>query len=127
MSITDNKYNITMWQGSTFSLMLTVQDDDGVVQNLTNYSAVMQIRTSYKSGVVAETLTTDDGEIYIDGTAGVIYLSLSAERTAAMDVNLTNGTPPRSNYVYDLELTDSYGNVIKLIYGSVTLYGEVTR
>jgi hypothetical protein len=38
-----------------------------------------------------------------------------------------NKKPPRSVYVYDLELTDNEGKVSKLLYGDVTVYGEVTR
>jgi hypothetical protein len=42
-------------------------------------------------------------------------------------VDLSNGKPPKSMYVYDLELIDGSNNVSKLLYGDVTVYGEVTR
>ena len=40
---------------------------------------------------------------------------------------MSNGKPPKSLYVYDLELVDSASKVSKLLYGDVTVYGEVTR
>ena len=40
---------------------------------------------------------------------------------------MTNGKPPKTTYVYDLELIDGDGRVSKLLYGDVNVYGEVTR
>lgn len=127
MSIADNKYNLTMWQGSTFGLTITVKNANNTVQNITNYNARMQIRPSYDSGTVTESLTSSNGEITIDGASGNVILQLAATRTANISVDMTNGKPPRSTYVYDLELIDTNSAVSKLIYGDVVVYGEVTR
>lgn len=128
MSLDDsNKYNLTMWQGATFGLSITVKDASGAVQNLTNYTARMQMRTSYDSNTITESLTTSNGEIAINGAAGNVTLELAATRTANISVDMTNGKPPRSTFVYDLELIDSSSKVSKLLYGDVTVYGEVTR
>lgn len=116
-----------MWQGATFGLTMTVQLANGATQNLTNYTARMQMRPSYSSGTVTETLTTSNGEITITGNTGNVELQLAATRTANISVDLNNGKPPKSIYVYDLELVDSDNNVSKLLYGDVTVYGEVTR
>lgn len=123
----NNKYNLTMWQGSTFGLSITVKDSTGAVQNLTSYSARMQMRPSYDSGTVTETLTSANGEIVITANTGTVNLTLAATRTANISVDMTNGKPPRSSYVYDLELVDSGNTVSKILYGDVTIYGEVTR
>ena len=128
MSLDDsNKYNLTMWQGSTFGLSITIKDASGAVQNLTNYTARMQMRTSYDSNTVTESLTTSNGEITISGAAGNVTLELAATRTANISVDMTNGKPPRSTFVYDLELIDSANKVSKILYGDVIVYGEVTR
>lgn len=127
MSCEDNKYNLTMWQGSTFGLAITVKDANNEVQNLTSYTAKMQMRPSYTSGAVTETLTSANGEITITGATGNVALELAAARTANITVDMTNGKPPKSLYVYDLELIDGNGKVSKLLYGDVTVYGEVTR
>ena len=122
-----NKYNIEMWQGATFGLSITVNQSTGNVANLTNYTARMQIRPSYDSGSVAESLTTSNGEIVIDGANGNLSLQLAATRTANIAVDLTNGKPPKTLYVYDLELVTQANVVSKLLYGDVIVYGEVTR
>lgn len=125
--IDSNKYNLTMWQGATFGLAITVKDANNEVQNLTSYSARMQMRPSYTSGSVTETLTSANGEITITAASGEVALQLDAARTANINVDLSNGKPPKSMYVYDLELIDGSNNVSKLLYGDVTVYGEVTR
>jgi hypothetical protein len=123
----NNKYNLTMWQGSTFGLVITVKDANNVVQNLTSYTARMQMRPSYDSGTATESLTTSNGEITITAETGNVALELAASRTANITVDLTNGKPPKTSYVYDLELIDGDGKVSKILYGDVTVYGEVTR
>lgn len=124
----DNRYNITMWQGSTFNLVITVQDADGNAQNLTSYSARMQIRPSYDSGIVTESLSTANGEITITAANGNVALALSATRTANIYVDPLGSTkPPKTTYVYDLELIDNANTVTKLLYGDVIVLAEVTR
>jgi hypothetical protein len=122
-----NKYNLTIWQGSTFELGITVKDSANNVRDITNFSARMQIRQSYNSSTITEQLTTDSGEITVSGSNGVLSLKLPAERTANIFVDLNQGNPPKSTYVYDLEMVDLSAKVTKLLYGTVIVYGEVTR
>lgn len=122
-----NKYNLEMWQGATFSMVITVKDATANVQNLTSYTARMQMRTSYGAATPTETLTTANGEITITGAEGNVALELAASRTANISVDYSNGKPPKSTYVYDIELIDNNGKVSKLLYGDVNVYGEVTR
>jgi hypothetical protein len=126
-AFTNNKYNLEMWQGATFAMTITVKDANNAVQNLTSYSARMQLRTSYGAASATESLTSTNGEITITAAEGNVALELSATRTAAIPVDLTNGKPPKTVYVYDLELVDNNGKVSKLLYGDVNVYGEVTR
>jgi len=125
--LTANKYNLEIWQGATFAMTITVKDANNAVQNLTNYTARMQLRTSYDAAAATESLTTSNGEISIIGAEGNLTLILAATRTANIPVDLTNGKPPKTTYVYDLELVDAANNVSKLLYGDVSVYGEVTR
>lgn len=122
-----NKYNLEMWQGATFAMTITVKDATANVQNLTSYTARMQMRTSYGAATPTETLTTANGEITITGAEGNVALELAASRTANISVDYNNGKPPKSTYVYDIELIDNNGKVSKLLYGDVNVYGEVTR
>lgn len=117
-----------MWQGSTFGLNITVKHANNAVQNLADYSARMHIRSTYNSGVIAESLTSANGEIVIDGPTGNLSLVLEATRTANIAVDLTaGGIPPKTKYVYDLELVDSANSVSKILFGECIVYGEVTR
>lgn len=123
-----NKYDIQMQQGSTYELLLNVKDSAGANKDLSNHSAVMQIRSTYQSSTVTESLSTGTGEIEIYTSNSIVHVLLSAERTAGIKVDMSsNKIPPYSKYVYDLELTDGDGKVSKLIYGEVVVYGEVTR
>lgn len=126
MSITDNKHNITIWQGSTFGMNLVLKNEDGTVQDLTGYSARMEIRPTYRAATYEERLSSSNGEITIEATNGKLILELSAARTSNITVDLSNGKPPKSTYVYDLEI-DIDGTVSKILYGDFTVYGEVTR
>lgn len=127
MSVIDNKYNLEMWQGATFGMTITVKHANNTVQNLTSYTARMQLRTSYDAAAATESLTTSNGEIVITAAEGNVSVELAASRTANIPVVLTNGVPPKTTYVYDLELVDGGGKVSKLLYGNVDVYGEVTR
>lgn len=128
MSAADSRHNITIWQGGTFGLTVVVKDANNAVRDLTGHTARMQIRSSYSSSSVAESLTTSNGEITVNATAGSLTLTLTAARTANITVDLNSSSkPPKSMYVYDLELLDSSNAVTKLLWGDVTVYGEVTR
>lgn len=132
-----NKYNLTMFQGSTFATTIVLKNSDGSLKDLTNYEARMQIRPSYDSEIVTEELSTANNEITIDVNTATIQIELHADRTAAIPVDLTNvrnvkikanetARLPQTVYVYDLEIFEA-NLVQKILYGEVTVYGEVTR
>ncbi len=128
MSAADSRHNITIWQGGTFGLTVVVKDANNAVRDLTGHTARMQIRSSYSSSSVTESLTTSNGEITVNATAGSLTLTLTAARTANITVDLNSSSkPPKSMYVYDLELLNASNAVTKLLWGDVTVYGEVTR
>ena len=122
------RYNMTMWQGATFKLSINVKDSNNANMNLADYAAFMQIRETYDSGIVVESLTTANGEISLDAANGVLALELAAERTANINVDLTSTSiPPKTVYVYDIDLEDSNNKITKILFGTVEVYGEVTR
>jgi hypothetical protein len=116
-----------MYQGSTFGLSITVKDANNAVQNLTSYTARMQIRQDYTSGTATETLTSANGEITITAATGNVSIELAASRTANISVDMSNGKPPKSSYVYDLELIASNATVTRLVQGELNISPEVTR
>jgi hypothetical protein len=111
-------YDIEIIQGQTFSRALVWKDGDGEPIDLTGYAARMQIRRSKASPDVLFELTTGNGRIAIDGAAGKVTLTITADESAAF-------TWRRG--VYDLELEASDGVVRRLLEGAVEVNREVTR
>ena len=111
-------YNATIDQGATFELEVVYKNDAGVPINLTGYSAALQVRQNYYDDTALVTLTSPSGGIVITGATGTIDITMSAAQTASLD---------EGNYVYDLEIYSSGGNVTRLIQGQFTVSPEVTR
>lgn len=106
------KANLVIDQGSTFTTDLSMTDDEGDPLNLTGYTSNSQIRRWYTSSNASATFTTS-----INGNAGVVTLSLTANQTS----NITAG-----RYVYDVEISD--GAIIsRIVEGTVTVTPQVTR
>ena len=106
------KANITIDQGTTFSTVISLADDEDVAVDLTGYTANSQIRKHYSSS------NSQSFSISLGGTSGTISLSLTSTQTS----NLTPG-----RYVYDVELTSSSNVVSRIVEGIVTVTPEVTR
>lgn len=132
-----NKYNLTIWQGSTFALSIVLKNEDGSLKDLVNYEARMHIRPSFDSTVITESLSTANGEITINTPTAEVRLELPATRTANIPVDLENvrsvkikmnetAKLPVTTYVYDLEIYEAT-IVQKILYGEISVYGEVTR
>lgn len=92
-------------QGSDFSATLPpVNNPDGTVFDLTNYSVVCQIRRSYATSFAVQMTTSIP-----DPTNGVIILSLSSTQTVGL-------VPTR--YVYDVVIEQhDTSHVIKVFEG----------
>lgn len=119
--------NLDMEQGTTFSVLATWKDTTGRGKDLTYYNARMQIRPSYGSTTITESLSTANGEIVLSAT-GEISFVLPPARTSRIPVDYNQtARPPKTAYVYDLELIDPEGDVTRLLYGSIIVTGEVTR
>ena len=108
------KANLTIDQGTTFSVDLNLTDENGDVLALSGYTANSQLRRWYTSANTSATFGTS-----INTLSGVITLSLSANQSA----NLTYG-----RYVYDVELTETSSNTVtRIIEGIATVTPQVTR
>lgn len=101
--------NLTVDQGSTFSVDVNLTDDNGDALLVTGYTAAAQLRKSY---------TTSNSVSFTTSLAnGSLTLSLSANQTS----NIISG-----RYVYDCEMVKD-GLVTRIIEGIVTIRPEVTR
>ena len=106
--------NLTMDQGATFSTVITVYQDDSIL-DLAGHTAAAQIRKSYSSSSSTSFTTAIDSTT----STGKITLSLTSTQTAALE---------EGRYVYDLEITKTADSTVtRPIQGTVTVRPNVTR
>lgn len=106
------KANLVIDQGATFSTTITLTDNNGDPIDLTLYTGAAQMRKHYTSSSATSFTVT------LGGTNGTIALSLTANATA----NVSAG-----RYLYDVELTDTSGDVSRVFEGIVTVNPNITR
>jgi len=107
--------NLRIDQGTTFTSDVTVKDNAGDVFDLTGYTATAKMALGYASTRTRTTITT----AISTPTTGVITLSLSADKTSALDA------PAR--YVYDVEITrTSDSTITRVIEGIITVHPQVS-
>lgn len=104
---------LTLEQGATFTTIFIVKEKDGTTKNLSSYTVRSQMRKSYYATTAKEFVL-----IKTDPAAGVLTMSMSAANTA----NLSPG-----RYVYDVELEDMGGVVIRSFEGIIVVTPGVTR
>jgi hypothetical protein len=100
-------------QGTTFFMTLQPKSAVGETINLAGYGVRGQIRKSYQS-VNKTDFTTE----ITDSLNGIFNISLTAAQTSALK---------EGKNVYDIELFDTSGQVIRLMEGTLTVNPEVTR
>jgi hypothetical protein len=105
-------------QGATYRHTMYWKDGSNVPIDLTGCAARMQIRATVDSSVVICELSTTNGRIIITGLLGQLDLLVPS--------TVTKLVKPVSA-VYDLEVTFSNGDVVRLIEGAVIVKAEVTR
>lgn len=103
--------NITIDQGTTFSLSITLTNDDGTAKDLSNYTVAAQMRKSYYTSTYTDFTTAK-----VDLT-GEVTISLTASQTSALKAG---------RYVYDLEI-DGNSETLRILEGIVTVTPEVTK
>lgn len=110
------KTDILIEQGVDFELKMSVKYSDDSLPDYNNHTARMHIREELGDATVIVDLTTENGKIeLVDNN---ITLTIPNAETTA--ITITNG-------VYDLELVDPVGKVIRLLEGKIKVSPEVTR
>jgi hypothetical protein len=108
-------------QGATYSEVLTVYSSPGVLQSLTGYTAVMQIRQNIEDVAVLASSSIADPNIVLTlgGALGTITIEMIAEDTAALNFDTA---------LYDIKITQtSTGDVLRVFEGEVKLSKSISR
>ena len=116
--------NLIIDQGTTWEIIFTYKDSDGVAIPLNNYTAALQLRTSYDAPTAALSLTSAVNGGIVLGSNGTISVTATPTQTGATPENL-----PAGEYVYDLEITSPAptSKVTRLVQGRITVTPQVTR
>ena len=105
--------NLKVDQGADFATTINLNNLDGTDFNLTGYTVAAQMAKSYAS----TTKTTITASI-TDAATGAIQFSLTNAQTGALT---------QRRYVYDVEVTQTYGNIkTRVIEGQITVFPQVT-
>lgn len=105
------RYAVTIEQGATWQLTVTWTDSSGALVNLTGYTAVATVKTTY-GGTTVLSATSVGGTITLGGAAGTIAINVPAATTAAASAQTG---------VWDLLLTSGSGVKTRLLEGPVTI------
>ena len=108
-----SRHDLIIDQGSTFNLLLEIQDVNSASLDLTGMTFASQAREAYDSPNISFAFTCSVPE----PTSGQFYLNLPAEVSTATSAG---------RYVYDIEMTS--GSVVtRIVQGTVDITPEVTR
>jgi len=121
------KYNIDIWRGATWSISLQADAVD-----FATYDEIrMQIRPPWIKGMPTQPalleLSLENGRITLENGNLTVKLEVSAADTGALDfdegiydLEFVKHAAPEANPAIPVEIVD------KLIYGKVSVKGEVT-
>jgi hypothetical protein len=109
--------NFEVDQNATFSFIVEYKDSNGLPIDLTGATAKMQVRDQKGGTKLAFSLTSPSGGITIDPTNGKLTIKITPTQTSKLFY-------PKSSY--DIMVTDSNANKIKLLEGYMTLSRSVT-
>ena len=109
--------NFEVDQNTTFTFIVEYKDNNDLPINLTGATAKLQVRDTKGGSKLSFTLTSPSGGITIDGPNGQLTCKMTPTQTNKLFY-------PKSSY--DLMVTDTNLNKIKLIEGFLTLSRSVT-
>lgn len=113
--MTPQRYDFSIYQGSTDALSL-VWKRDGAAVDLTGYSARMHLRYAANDATFVAEFSTTNGKIALT-SAGGVTVHFDSATTAAIAA---------ASYAYDLDVTTGT-DTRTILLGTVTIGREVTR
>ncbi len=109
--------NFEVDQNTTFSFIVEYKDNNGLPIDLTGATAKLQVRDTKGGSKLAFTLTSPAGGITITPLLGKLTIKMTPTQTSKLFY-------PKSSY--DIMITDSNTNKIKVLEGFLTLSRSVT-
>lgn len=107
--------NFVVDQGTSFSAVVSVQNEDGSIFNLTGLTPYSQMRKSYYTKSAIDITAEVEG----DPTEGNIKLSIPPSVSNSIRAG---------RYVYDVEVHDATGEYVKrVLQGIITVSPQVTK
>ena len=109
--------NFEVDQNTTFTFIVEYKDNNDLPIDITGSTAKLQVRDTKGGSKLSFTLTSPSGGITIDGPNGRLTCKMTPTQTNKLFY-------PKSSY--DLMVTDTNLNKIKLVEGFLTLSRSVT-
>jgi len=109
-SLLPTRWDIAIYQGDTFDVVVNFKDANGAGIDLTGFTALIQFKSSV--GTVVATPTT---ELNYDGVLGALRIFLETDTLTAGD------------YTYDLQLNSPDGKKRTFIGGVVTVTSDISE
>jgi hypothetical protein len=107
--------NLTIDQGSTFSVKITITGSDNEVYDLTGYGVpTAQIRKNAESSTITQAMTC----MIPEPTLGYVIMTLTDEQSVTIKAG---------RYMYDMVIESSFGEKYRAVEGIVTVSAGVTR
>lgn len=106
-------------QGTTWAARWPVYGPDKTLADLTGWSVRSQVRLKYQRDTILHEWSTTLGNA-IASANGYVEVRLEPAESSAW-------TWLHTTAVYDVELTDPDGNVIRITQGEITISPEITK
>lgn len=100
--------------GDSAVLEITVENNDGTVRDISNYSAEFAL-ANYAGGDTHVEKSTGSGIQIVDGPNGRLDVNIGAGDTSGL------GDHNGEDYYYEVELTDGNGAVVTVVTGTWTI------
>lgn len=120
--MTTPRHDFYIKQGSNKVIPIQFTEDNDDPINITGYKFAMQIRPTYDSTQVYDTLTTSNGRIEVQGTDGKIIIKFPSATTRAYD--FVEEKLCSAVYELDWYIDGEYETKLE---GDITIAKEVTN
>ena len=109
--------HLSVVRGDDKTYEVTVKDRNGVVVNITSYTASFTVRVQPLDTAAIFTKTLASGIALTAPTTGVLQVTLTAADT----------TQDLGKYHYDLQVVDTGGNILTVLRGNFKICFDVSR